>query len=103
MVSIQRKVQAHLASDQELKEEAQRAFQSYLKSVFLMRDKMVFDISKLDTDAFAASLGLAVPPRVRFLQKNNKARQQGTAKEEKKLPIMKAILGAQYGLIAFST
>ncbi len=98
LVSIQRKVQAHLASDRELKEEAQRAFQSYLKSVFLMRDKLVFDVFKLDTDSFAASLGLAVPPRVRFLQKQLKMRQQqkgasvAPKKEEGKSPKRKPIM-----------
>ena len=69
MTSVQRKIQAFLASDHELKETAQRAFKCYLKSVFLMKDKNIFNVTKLDTTAFAASLGLAVPPRVRFLEK----------------------------------
>ncbi len=43
LVSIQRKIQANLASDRELKEEAQRAFLAYVKSVYLMRDKAVCD------------------------------------------------------------
>ena len=73
---VQRKAEAHLASDPELRESAQRAFQSYLKSVFLMRDKNTFDVFALDTDAFAASLGLAKPPRVRFLQRQIKIREE---------------------------
>ena len=72
MTDIQRKIQAYLASDTQLKESAQRAFQSYLKSVYLLKNKHVFDVFKLDTDAFANSLGLAVPPRVRFLQRQLK-------------------------------
>ena len=44
---VQRKAEAHLASDPELRESAQRAFQSYLKSVFLMRDKNTFDVFAL--------------------------------------------------------
>jgi len=84
IVSIQRKIEANLASDQELKESAQRAFQAYLKSVYLLKNKSVFDVFKLDTDAFAASLGLAVPPRVRFLQKQLKLREEAKNKNRDK-------------------
>jgi len=77
MTDIQRKIQAHLASDTQLKESAQRAFQAYLKSVYLLKNKHVFDVFKLDMFTFANSLGLAVPPRVRFLERQlkNKAEQ----------------------------
>ncbi len=84
VMSIQRKIQAQLAGDHELKEEAQRAFQSYLKSVFLMKNKLVFDVTKLDTESFAASLGLAVAPRVRFIQKRLKAEQKEVANKQSK-------------------
>jgi ATP-dependent RNA helicase DDX10/DBP4 len=50
---VQRTLEATLAKDHILKESAQRAFVSYIKSVFLMKDKSVFDVSALDTDAFA--------------------------------------------------
>lgn len=53
MTSIQRTLEATLAKDHILKESAQRAFVSYIKSVFLMKDKSVFDVSALDTDSFA--------------------------------------------------
>nr|QOS47377.1 DEAD-box DDX10 [Locusta migratoria] len=74
--SPQRKLEALLAQDPALKESAQRAFVAYLKSVFLMADKAVFNIEALDTDTYARSLGLAIPPRIRFLQKYQKAQQQ---------------------------
>lgn len=67
-----RKLEAFLARDVQLKETAQRAFVSYAKSVYLMKDKSVFDIRSLDTDKYAHSLGLAVPPRIRFLQRMQK-------------------------------
>ena len=85
-MSIQRKIEAYLASDIELKESAQRAFQSYLKSVFLLKNKSVFDVFKLDTTAYAASLGLAVPPRVRFLQKQLKMKEEAKARKKAKKP-----------------
>lgn len=81
LTSVQRTLEATLAKDHILKESAQRAFVSYIKSVFLMKDKSVFDVSALDTDSFASSLGLAIPPRVRFLQKWKKAKE--TKKKEK--------------------
>jgi len=88
MSDIQRKIQAHLASDTALKESAQRAFQSYLKSVFLLKNKHVFDVLKLDTAKFANSLGLAVPPRVRFLQRQlkNKEGANGSGESSAKQP-----------------
>lgn len=67
-----RKMEAFLARDPSLKDTAQRAFVSYAKAVFLMKNKSVFDIQSLDTDAYAHSLGLAIPPRIRFLQRLNK-------------------------------
>ncbi|KAI5705266.1 hypothetical protein M8J75_013427 [Diaphorina citri] len=72
MQSIQRKLEALLARDTELKATAQRCFMSYAKSVFLMKDKAVFQIDKLDFSIYARSLGLAIPPRIRFLQKHQK-------------------------------
>lgn len=47
------KLEAFLAQNPELKESAQRAFVSYAKSVFLMRDKEVFNIQALNTDAYS--------------------------------------------------
>lgn len=51
--SPQRKIEALLARDVLLKESAQRAFVSYIKSVFLMKDKEVFNVRALNTDLFA--------------------------------------------------
>ncbi|XP_022232978.2 probable ATP-dependent RNA helicase DDX10 [Drosophila obscura] len=63
------KIEAFLAQFPELRATAQRAFLSYLKSVFLMRNKRLFNVFSLDLDAYAQSLGLAVTPRVPFLEK----------------------------------
>ncbi|CAG2169810.1 unnamed protein product [Oppiella nova] len=70
MYSIQRKAEALCARDPSLKESAQRAFKSYIKNVFLMKDKTVFDIKNLNSDLFANSLGLAITPRIRFIEKS---------------------------------
>jgi ATP-dependent RNA helicase DDX10/DBP4 len=46
-------MEAFLARDHSLKESAQRAFVSYVKSVFLMKNKQIFNIHALDTDAYS--------------------------------------------------
>ncbi|KAM6293713.1 putative ATP-dependent RNA helicase DDX10 [Porphyrio hochstetteri] len=78
LTDIQKRMQAFLAQDQELKDKAQRCFVSYLRSVYLMKNKEVFDVFKLPLAEYALSLGLAMAPRVRFLQK---ARKQLCASE----------------------
>jgi ATP-dependent RNA helicase DDX10/DBP4 len=53
LFSPQAKIEAYLAKDPNLKASAQRAFVSYAKSVFLMKDKTIFDVRSIDTDKFA--------------------------------------------------
>lgn len=81
MQSVEQKLEAFLAQEKEQKERAQRCFVSYLRSVYLMKNKEVFDVFKLQIKEYALSLGLAVPPRVRFL---SKAQAQRAAKEEQR-------------------
>ncbi|KYQ53279.1 putative ATP-dependent RNA helicase DDX10 [Trachymyrmex zeteki] len=83
--SPHRKLEALLARDVALKETAQRAFVSYIKSVFLMKDKEIFNVHALNTDEFAKSLGLAIPPRIRFLQRMQKKISNNNVKTEKEI------------------
>ncbi|KYN40655.1 putative ATP-dependent RNA helicase DDX10 [Trachymyrmex septentrionalis] len=83
--SPHRKLEALLARDVTLKETAQRAFVSYIKSVFLMKDKEIFNVHALNTDEFAKSLGLAIPPRIRFLQRMQKKMSSNDVKTEKEI------------------
>ncbi|NP_001089088.1 DEAD-box helicase 10 S homeolog [Xenopus laevis] len=69
LLDVQGRLEAFLAQEQDLKETAQRCFVSYLRSVYLMKNKEVFDVFKLPLTPYAQSLGLAVAPRVRFLLK----------------------------------
>ncbi|XP_071449103.1 probable ATP-dependent RNA helicase DDX10 [Hetaerina americana] len=80
--SPQRKLEALLARDCELKASAQRAFVAYVKSVFLMKDKEVFKVNSLKTDAYSSSLGLAIPPRIRFLQRMERKKAAVVKNEE---------------------
>lgn len=72
LIDVQKKLESFLAQDQDLKERAQRCFVSYIRSVYLMKDKEIFDVSKLPIPEYALSLGLAVAPRIRFLQRMQK-------------------------------
>ncbi|XP_055955172.1 probable ATP-dependent RNA helicase DDX10 [Patella vulgata] len=72
IVNLKCKLEANCASCLELKAMAQRAFKAYIKNIYLMKNKKVFDVTKLDTELYARSIGLAFPPRIRFLQKHNK-------------------------------
>jgi ATP-dependent RNA helicase DDX10/DBP4 len=74
--TVERKMAALLAADKNLKESAQRAFNSYVKSVFLMKNKAVFDVESIELAKFAESLGLASAPRVRFLDRRKKQKLQ---------------------------
>lgn len=53
---------------------AQRAFITYLKSVYKQRDKEVFDVMKLQIDDYSASLGLPMTPNIRFLKQKVKGK-----------------------------
>ncbi|XP_078401615.1 putative ATP-dependent RNA helicase DDX10 [Cetorhinus maximus] len=75
LTNVQTKLEAFLAQEQDLKERAQRCFVSYVRSVYLMKNKDVFDVFAIPLKEYAFSLGLAIPPRIRFLQKAQKGRE----------------------------
>lgn len=54
---------------------AKRSFVTYLKSVHLQKDKEVFDVTKLPLEEFAASLGLAITPKIRFINQKKKGQK----------------------------
>ncbi|XP_056235437.1 probable ATP-dependent RNA helicase DDX10 [Seriola aureovittata] len=84
--SVQQKLEAFLAQEKEQKERAQRCFVSYLRSVYLMKNKDVFDVFKLQLQEYAVSLGLAVAPRVRFLNKVQAQRGERGGQREVEQP-----------------
>ncbi|KAL6553403.1 hypothetical protein OROGR_007245 [Orobanche gracilis] len=54
---------------------ARRAFITYLKSIHKQPDKEIFEVTKLPIDEFAASLGLPIAPKVRFLKHNSRGKE----------------------------
>lgn len=69
-ISITGKIAAEVAADAQLKELAQKAFASYLRSVYLQKDKEVFQLSSIPVLEYSASLGLANPPQVSIVKKH---------------------------------
>ncbi|KAI9862096.1 MAG: ATP-dependent RNA helicase dbp4 [Trichoglossum hirsutum] len=65
--SIKNQLQNMCFKDPELKYIGQKAFVSYVRSVHTQKDKGIFKIKELPLEEFAASLGLAGAPRIKFL------------------------------------
>ncbi|KAL9126425.1 MAG: hypothetical protein Q9217_004517 [Psora testacea] len=64
--SIKNQLQNMCFKDPELKYLAQKAFVSYVRSIYVQKDKEVFKLSELPLEEFAASLGLPGTPRIKF-------------------------------------
>ena len=75
-------IQGLLGKDTELKYLAQRAVVSYLRSIYLQPNKDVFDVNALDVEAYAHSMGLPNPPRLRFLKSHKGAGKNGKKEED---------------------
>ena len=67
-VVVSQKACGIVASKPELNGLAKKAYKSYLRSVYLMPNKDIFNIQDLPLDGFATSLGLASKPSLRFLK-----------------------------------
>jgi len=83
-MSVQKKVQAMCAESPEVHHVARGCFVSYVRSVFLQKDKSIFNVQKLSLDGYAASLGMLTAPKVRFLKKAEKKLGGGEKENEEK-------------------
>ncbi|GAN06912.1 ATP-dependent RNA helicase dbp-4 [Mucor ambiguus] len=70
--SIQKQLQSFCFQDPEIKYLAQRAFVAYMRSIYLQRNKSIFDVTVLPAEEFALSLGLAGAPKIKFVKKAEK-------------------------------
>lgn len=75
-------LQALLSKDTELKETAQRALVSYLRSTILQPNRAVFDVTKLPIAEYALSMGLPTVPKLRFLKRGSAAAAAAAAKAQ---------------------
>lgn len=80
--SIRNNLQNMCFQNPDLKYLGQKAFISYTRAIHLQKDKNVFQLNKLDLDAFSASLGLPGTPQIKFqkggdVKKVKNAQRQG--------------------------
>ncbi|ORE03375.1 DEAD-domain-containing protein, partial [Rhizopus microsporus var. microsporus] len=79
--TIQKQLQSFCFQDPEIKYLAQRAFVAYMRSIYLQKNKKIFDVNALPAEEFAHSLGLAGAPKIKFVKKAEK-KKMGPVKEE---------------------
>jgi ATP-dependent RNA helicase DDX10/DBP4 len=53
-----------------------QAFMSYMKSIYLQKDKSIFKLDELPADKFAESLGLPGTPKIKFLKTTTSQRKK---------------------------
>ncbi|KAJ4296567.1 ATP-dependent RNA helicase dbp4 [Kalmusia sp. IMI 367209] len=68
--------------DPELKYLAQKAFITYTKSLYVQKDKEIFNIRNYDLEKFAASLGLPGAPKIKFLKEDDGKRGKQQSRQE---------------------
>jgi len=81
-VSITGKIAAEVAADTELKEMAQKAMSSYVRSVLLQTNKNVFKASELPVNEYGESLGLAIVPKLKKMLSTAAARSSSTTSKD---------------------
>nr|QBK46515.1 DExD/H box RNA helicase 41 [Philasterides dicentrarchi] len=65
-LSVTSTLQAFCSEDMDIKYLAQRAFVSYMRSVYLNGDSEIFDVHKINVKEFAESIGLVQTPVIKF-------------------------------------
>jgi len=76
VVSTRSQFASILASDTDVKHLAQKAFKSYLRSVYVQKDKSVFKVEEIVVDELALAMGFSSTPKVKFL-KPSKTQSEG--------------------------
>lgn len=79
--SIQGLLQSYAFQYPEIKNLGQRAFISYVRSVYLQSDKTVFKLDELPLEAYATSLGLAGAPQIRFPTKEATSKRKNASRD----------------------
>ncbi|KAE8713683.1 DEAD-box ATP-dependent RNA helicase 32 [Hibiscus syriacus] len=71
---VSRLLSALLVKYPNMQQLAQRAFITYLRSIYIQKDNEIFDVTKLPIDDYSASLGLPMTPTVRFLNRKKESK-----------------------------
>ncbi|CAB4375701.1 unnamed protein product [Rhizophagus irregularis] len=83
-ISIQKQLQSLCFKDPEIKYLGQKAFVSYIRSIYLQSDKSIFKVDELPIEEFAATLGLPGTPKIKFVKKAQS--KNATRQKPKKVP-----------------
>ncbi|CAG8513052.1 8088_t:CDS:10 [Ambispora gerdemannii] len=70
IINIQNQLQALCFRDPEIKYLGQKAFKSYMRSVYLQKNKLIFKVDELPAEKYAESLGLPGTPKIKFIKKS---------------------------------
>ncbi|KAF7319339.1 RNA helicase [Mycena chlorophos] len=81
VTSVDNQLQNLAFQDPEIKYLGQRAFVSYLRSIYLHKDKATFKVAELPTDRFAESLGLPGAPKIKFLSREVAKQKKNRVKD----------------------
>ncbi|QRV98898.1 DEAD/DEAH box helicase [Ceratobasidium sp. AG-Ba] len=81
LASLENSLQKFAFEDPDIKYLAQRTFVSYVKSIYLQKDKSTFQVDKLPLEEFAASLGLPGTPKVKFLDSNAAKKRKNSSRQ----------------------
>lgn len=81
-VSIKDQLQNMCFQDPALKYLGQKAFMTHVKSIYLQKDKEVFNLKEYDLEAYAASLGLPGTPRIKFLQSDDSKQRKQRSRQK---------------------
>lgn len=73
---IRDQLQGFLFQEPELKYLGQKAFVSYVRSIYLQRDKATFDVTQLPIESYAESLGLPGAPKMKFVKEAQAAKKK---------------------------
>lgn len=84
--SIKSQLVHMLFQDPELKYLAQKAFVTYTKSIYLQRDKSIFNIKNYDLEAYAASIGLPGAPKIKFVKDDASKQKKQQSRQELEVP-----------------
>jgi ATP-dependent RNA helicase DDX10/DBP4 len=79
--SITTQLVGMLLKDPALKYLAQKAFVTYVKSLYIQKDKEVFKLKEYDLEAFAGSLGLPGAPRIKFLKDDDSKKRKHESRQ----------------------
>ncbi|PWY89831.1 RNA helicase [Aspergillus heteromorphus CBS 117.55] len=78
--SVKDQLQNMCFKDPELKYLGQKAFISYVKSIYVQKDKEIFNIKELKLEDLAASFGLPGAPRIKFIKGDDTKERKNAAR-----------------------